>query len=49
MIVLRPPGRGNWGTLRVEVTGQRAQPLLQRPGDRVVLFGRTWRVVKVQP
>jgi len=41
MLVLKPPGRGSWSPLLVEITGKRAQPLLQRPGDRVVLFGRT--------
>ena len=47
-MLLRPPGRGRWSVLRVEILGSRAQPLLQRPGDRVLLLGREWRVVRVE-
>jgi hypothetical protein len=49
MLVLKPPGRGNWGALIVAIEGRRAGALLQKPGDRVQLLGREWRVAKVLP
>ena len=34
-VVLRPAGRGNWSTLTMVLTGDRAQPLLFRVGHLI--------------
>ncbi len=49
MLILRPVGRGNWRTAQFTVTGDRAQPLLVKVGDRFPLAGITWRVVRILP
>lgn len=49
MLILRPVGRGNWRTAQFHVTGDRAQPLLVKVGERFELAGVTWRVVRVLP
>lgn len=49
MLICRPVGRGNWRTAQFTVTGDRAQPLLVKVGERFTVAGVTWRVVKVLP
>lgn len=49
MLICRPVGRGNWHTAQFSVTGERAQPLLVKVGERFTVAGVTWRVVKVLP
>ena len=49
MLVLRPPGRGNWQPVRVMIDESKhaPQPMLFKPGDRVPLAGVLFRVVRV--
>ncbi|BEP44054.1 hypothetical protein [Variovorax sp. V15] len=44
---LVPTGRGRWRTVVLQVTGDRASPLLVRIGDRIPLGGVLFRVSKV--
>lgn len=48
-IVCRPAGRGRWTTITMEIKGDRAAPLLVKPGDRIPVGGLILRVVKVLP
>lgn len=48
-LLLRPPGRGNWATLRMQIDGDRAAPLLIRVGQRITLGGIKFRIVRVFP
>lgn len=48
-LILRPPGRGNWAPLTIQVSGQRLGPVDFHIGQRVVLGGHEWRVSKVLP
>lgn len=49
MLVLRPPGRGNWSPVRIIIdeTRNAPKPLLFRKGERVTLGGIVFRVVRV--
>ena len=47
-LILRPKGRGNWSTLQVTVTGQRASPLLVRKGHTITLGGVVFRICEVR-
>lgn len=50
MLVLRPVGRGNWGTVILQVTGRRAPlPMELLREHRVVLAGQVFRIVEVRP
>lgn len=49
MLICRPVGRGNWHTAQFSVSGERAQPLLVKVGERFTVAGVTWRVVRVLP
>ena len=49
MLILRPPGRGNWAPLILAVEGKRAAPLLIRKGQRLPLGGVIYRIAKVLP
>jgi hypothetical protein len=49
MLICRPVGRGNWTTAQFHVTGERAQPLLVKVGERFTVAGVTWRVVRILP
>lgn len=44
---LVPTGRGRWRTVVLQVSGDRASPLLVRIGDRIPLGGVLFRVSKV--
>jgi hypothetical protein len=46
-LILKPRGRGNWGTVVLQVHGQRAAPLLVRVGDPIVLGGVTFKITEV--
>lgn len=49
-VILRPVGRGNWGTVVLQVDGRRAPlPLEVAREQRVVLAGQVFRVVEVRP
>lgn len=48
-LVLRPAGRGNWTPLVLQVTGQRAAPLLVRRGQFIQLAGVTYRISRIEP
>lgn len=47
-LLLRPSGRGSWRVITMQITGDRACPLLVKVGDKIVISGITWRVVEVQ-
>ncbi len=47
MLILRPPGRGNWSPLIVSVEGKRAAPLLVRKGQTLALGGVVFRIARV--
>jgi hypothetical protein len=49
MLILRPPGRGNWAPVILAIEGKRAAPLLVRVGDLIPLAGQVFRVAKVMP
>jgi hypothetical protein len=49
MLVLRPPGRGNWQPLIVAIEGRRLAPLLVRVGQRMTIGGQVYRIAKVSP
>ena len=50
MLVLRPVGRGNWGTVHLQVSGRRAPlPVEIHAGQRVQLAGQWFRIVEVRP
>jgi hypothetical protein len=47
MLVLRPPGRGNWQPLIVTIEGRRLAPLLVRVGQQLPIGGQIYRIAKV--
>lgn len=49
MLVLRPPGRGNWSTLIVAIEGKHLAPLLVRVGQRMTIGDQVYRIAKVLP
>lgn len=49
MLLLRPPGRGNWHALTVAIEGRRLAPLLIRVGQRMTIAGQVYRIAKVLP
>jgi len=49
MLVLRPPGRGNWAPTVVTIEGPGARPLDLRRGMPYVLGHRLYRIVAVYP
>jgi hypothetical protein len=49
MLILRPPGRGNWSTLTVAIEGRRLAPLLIRVGQRMTIGDQVYRIAKVLP
>lgn len=51
MLVLKPPGRGNWTPLVVALTESRhaPRPLEVHKGQRWTIAGRVYRVAKVMP
>jgi hypothetical protein len=49
MLVLRPPGRGNWHPLVVAIEGRRLAPLLVRVGQRMTIGDQVYRIAKVVP
>lgn len=49
-LILRPVGRGNWGTLVLKVSGRRAPPPLYfQRGQRIPLGDNVFRIVEVRP
>jgi hypothetical protein len=49
MLILRPPGSGNWAPTVVTIEGPGARPLELRRGMRYVLGDRVYRIVAVYP
>jgi len=49
ILILRPPGRGNWAPITLAVSGLRLGPVDFHVGQRVLLGGQEWRVSKVLP
>jgi hypothetical protein len=49
MLLLVPPGRGNWSPLTVEIKGRHAIPLAFKVGDLFTLADRVFRISKVMP
>jgi hypothetical protein len=49
MLVLRPPGRGNWHALTIAIEGKRLAPLLIRVGHRMTIGEQVYRIAKVMP
>ncbi len=47
-LTLKPAGRGNWATLTMRITGQRAAPLLVNPGDTLKIGGVVYRITEVR-
>lgn len=48
IVILKPPGRGNWAPLVLSYTGPRVRPMLVAVGDVVTLAGTEFRVVEVR-
>lgn len=48
-LILRPKGPGNWRPITIQVTDQRASPLLVKVGDPVKLGGIEFKVSRVLP
>jgi hypothetical protein len=50
MLVCKPRGRGNWGTLVLAINGRRAPlPLEVHVGQLLTIAGREYRICKVLP
>lgn len=53
MLVLKPIGRGNWAPLQLEIPKPRKElpllPIDTRPGQRLTIEGRVFRIAKVLP
>lgn len=49
MLLLRPPGKGNWAPLIVAIEGKRLAPLLIRVGQRMTIADQVYRIAKVLP
>lgn len=49
ILILRPPGRGNWKATVLSLDGPHVEPLLFRVGSRIELAGLIFRVCKVIP
>lgn len=51
MLVLVPPGRGNWKQLRlqVEAVGHLPPPMYFAVGQRIELGGQVFRIARVLP
>ena len=49
MLILVPPGRGNWSRLTVEIRGRHAIPLAFKVGDLFTLADRVFRISRVFP
>lgn len=47
-IIVKPAGRGNWGSLTMRIDGSRAQPFSVSVGDTFELGGITWRVCAIK-
>lgn len=47
MLTLKPRGRGNWSVLLLRIEGDRAQPLLFKVGETLMLAGIVYRICKV--
>lgn len=48
-LILRPPGRGNWGTVVLKLDGRRAPlPIEVTVGQVWVLAGQQFRVAEVR-
>jgi hypothetical protein len=47
-LTLRPPGRGNWRPLVMQLAGHRGA-LFIRVGQTIFLGGVTWRISKISP
>jgi hypothetical protein len=46
-LILRPIGRGNWRTTRMQIDGGHALPLLFRVGERLPMGGLIFRICEV--
>lgn len=46
-IILKPCGRGNWSTARLEIKGAHVQPMLFRAGQLIWLAGVKFRICEV--
>ncbi len=49
ILILRPPGRGNWTPVTCILEGPRIWPIAFFVGQRVLLGDKEWRVSKVMP
>lgn len=51
MLLLRPPGRGNWTPIVLAITESKHSPLPLEVfvGQRLTIAGRVFRVAKVLP
>lgn len=49
MLILVPPGRGNWSQIVVAIEGRHAIPLAFKVGDLFTLADRVFRIAKVLP
>lgn len=47
ILILRPIGRGNWRTTRMQIEGGHALPLLFRVGQLLPMSGVTFRICEV--
>ena len=49
IVILRPPGRGNWKpvVMTIEASRHAPLPLYVAPGQRIEIGGQVLRVVKV--
>lgn len=47
-LTLKPIGRGNWTTITMIVTGDRASPLLVKVGDQITIGGAVFRITEIK-
>lgn len=48
MLTLKPKGRGNWKPITMRVEGDRANPLLVKVGDSLMLAGIVFRICNIK-
>ncbi len=49
ILLLKPPGKGNWAAITVAIEGRHAIPLAFKVGDLFTLADRVFRISRVLP
>lgn len=49
ILILVPPGRGNWSPITIAIEGRHAVPLAFKVGDQFTLADRIFRIARIYP